>query len=94
MYVCVSGLTFVFVSFCLHIFSFKVMSCGRDPILRAAEAVAMVLASEGCCFTTGGGKCTLYRVTHPKNRHVFSKATQYCSVHVLVCSYESYVLIL
>lgn len=34
----------------------KVMSCGWDLIVRAAEAVAMALASEGCCFMTEGGK--------------------------------------
>lgn len=53
----------------------EVMSCGRDPIVMAAEAVAMVLASEGCCFTAEGRKHILYRVTHPENNPLPGKAT-------------------
>ncbi len=60
------------------------ISCGWDPIVGAAEAVAMVLASEGCCFTTEGGKWTLYGVTHPENSPLFGKASQYDSA-VYVC---------
>lgn len=32
------------------------MSCDRDLIVGTAEAVAMVLASKGCCLTTEGGQ--------------------------------------
>lgn len=37
----------------------KVKSCGWDLIVRAAEAVAMALASEGCFMTEGGEKNTV-----------------------------------
>lgn len=37
----------------------KMMSCGWDHIVPATQAVAMVLDSESCCFTTEGGKNTV-----------------------------------
>lgn len=51
--VCVHSLMSASVCLCV---APEVMSCGRDPIVKAAEAVAMVLASEGCCFIAEGGK--------------------------------------
>lgn len=54
----------------------------------------MVLASEGCCFTTVGGK-TLYRVTHPENSP-FSKPhnmTVFVYVYVCMCISSAYVCV-
>lgn len=65
----------------------KGMLCGWDFIVRAAEAVAMALASEGRCFMTDGGKKTLYRVTHPKNIPVSRQKPHSVTVSVHTCMY-------
>lgn len=59
----------------------NVMSCDYDFSVGAAEAVAMALASKGCCLTTEERrKKTLYRVTHPQNSIFPGKTIQYDSI--------------
>ena len=67
----------------------KLMSCDLDLIVKAAEAVAMALASEDCCFMTeGGGKHTVQSDSSWKHPCLTAKPTQcdsYCArLHVYV----------
>lgn len=68
----------------------KLTSCGWDLIVRAAEAVAMALASEGRFFNHRGRKeKTLYRVTHPENIPVSQQKPHSVTVSVHGCIYVS-----